>query len=304
MHRHSASHCSLHEVLIHLFQWDRFTFSRLTTFYIIFSVLHCIIQVAFQVKAFTINAAAASFLYSVLIQGNASNGSFPILGDDLRMCDEAASNMKTTLCRVIWSPNHPVSNISNNQQAQTNPLFDVTSAASTASGFFTSSPSTSISTSSASSLSAVVSSLSSTTTTSRQSTSQKASSTTSQAKVTVTVVVQPSVAAVDNNAGSHGTQSARTSIASSPSPTTVPAPNNGDNEVDDDDDDNDNDDEYVDYYSRLSVRSVMDSNITLSLFDTFTAPSPCWGNHGHSLEQWYSPGADTGLWLEHDEKLG
>jgi hypothetical protein len=86
-------------------QWERITFSRLTTVYFIFSVVHCSIQVIFQVQAFSINDQAGKFLYSVLVQGNAtvSNG-FPVLGKhDLRICDHVPNSFSTSSCTVRWN---------------------------------------------------------------------------------------------------------------------------------------------------------------------------------------------------------
>jgi hypothetical protein len=86
-------------------QWEHITFSRLTTFYFIFSILHCLIQVILQVQAFTSNARAATFLHSILMQGNATDtNGFTVLGEnDLRMCDRVPNGFSTSTCRVIWN---------------------------------------------------------------------------------------------------------------------------------------------------------------------------------------------------------
>ena len=55
-------------------QWDRLTFTRLTTIYFVFSVVHCFIQVVLQVQAFSINAQAANLLSDIVHQGNAKRG--------------------------------------------------------------------------------------------------------------------------------------------------------------------------------------------------------------------------------------
>jgi hypothetical protein len=86
-------------------QWEHITFSRLTTFYFIFSILHCLIQVILQVQAFTSNARAATFLHFILMQGNATdtNGFTVLGGNDLRMCDRVPNGFSTSSCRVIWN---------------------------------------------------------------------------------------------------------------------------------------------------------------------------------------------------------
>jgi len=84
--------------------WERIALSRLTRAYFIFSVIHCVIQVTLQINAFTINATAASFLSSVLTQGNASIHAFPVFGNDgeLRLCDHIPSSLSADSCTVIW----------------------------------------------------------------------------------------------------------------------------------------------------------------------------------------------------------
>ncbi|KII93632.1 hypothetical protein PLICRDRAFT_35861 [Plicaturopsis crispa FD-325 SS-3] len=84
--------------------WDRITFSRLTTFYFIFSVLHCIIQVVFQTQAFFINQHAATLLYSIMSEGGATAPGFPVLGNDLRQCTSVPNTVSAASCQVVWSP--------------------------------------------------------------------------------------------------------------------------------------------------------------------------------------------------------
>jgi len=85
--------------------WKRITFSRLTTIYFVFSIVHCFIQVIFQAQAFSINAQAASFLYSILIQGNATDpNGFTVLGkQDLRLCTNVPSSFSASSCSVLWN---------------------------------------------------------------------------------------------------------------------------------------------------------------------------------------------------------
>jgi hypothetical protein len=83
--------------------WDRITFSRLTTIYFTFSVVHFIIQVTLQFRAFSINAHAATFLNSVLSQGNATERGFPVFGNDLRICTYVPTPFDVSGCQVFWN---------------------------------------------------------------------------------------------------------------------------------------------------------------------------------------------------------
>ncbi|KAI0336143.1 hypothetical protein GY45DRAFT_1316219 [Cubamyces sp. BRFM 1775] len=82
--------------------WERVTFSRLTKIYFLFSVLHCIVQVIFQVQAFVANAQAASFLYGLVKQGNATDPGFAVYNVDLRMCETVPRTLDASSCTVVW----------------------------------------------------------------------------------------------------------------------------------------------------------------------------------------------------------
>ncbi|KAF9229606.1 hypothetical protein BS17DRAFT_743880 [Gyrodon lividus] len=83
--------------------WDRITLSRTTTFYFVFSVLHCVVQVVFQVQAFRINVQAADFLASITKQGHTiDSDAFYVFGNDLRLCDNVPASFSTGSCQVIW----------------------------------------------------------------------------------------------------------------------------------------------------------------------------------------------------------
>ncbi|OSD05908.1 hypothetical protein PYCCODRAFT_1404746 [Trametes coccinea BRFM310] len=82
--------------------WERVTFSRLTKIYFAFSVLHCIVQVIFQVQAFFANAQAASFLYGLVKQGNATDPGFAVYDVDLRMCETVPRTVDASSCPVVW----------------------------------------------------------------------------------------------------------------------------------------------------------------------------------------------------------
>jgi hypothetical protein len=89
--------------------WNRLTFSKLTTAYVIFSLVHFTLQISLQIKAFTINADAATLLYSIALQGNATNNSFPALaGHDIRMCASVPTTLSTANCTIVYNgvPTH------------------------------------------------------------------------------------------------------------------------------------------------------------------------------------------------------
>lgn len=84
--------------------WDRLTFSRLTIAYFVFTLVHFVIQLAFQVKAFTLNADAAHFINNILVQGHATNASLPFLsGNTIYMCSWVPSNLDNAACPVVWN---------------------------------------------------------------------------------------------------------------------------------------------------------------------------------------------------------
>lgn len=83
--------------------WDRITLSKTATFYFVFSVLHCVVQVIFQVQAFRINVQAAHLLASITEQGHTiDSGAFYVFGSDLRLCDNVPASFSTASCQVIW----------------------------------------------------------------------------------------------------------------------------------------------------------------------------------------------------------
>ncbi|KAG2156515.1 uncharacterized protein EDB93DRAFT_1247221 [Suillus bovinus] len=84
--------------------WDRITLSRTTTFYFVFSILHCVLQIIFQGQAFRINVEAAKFLASITTQGDTIDpDAFYVLGSDLRLCDSIPADFSTSSCQVIWN---------------------------------------------------------------------------------------------------------------------------------------------------------------------------------------------------------
>ncbi|OBZ79913.1 hypothetical protein A0H81_00460 [Grifola frondosa] len=108
--------------------WDRVTFSRITTIYFIFSVLHCIVQVVFQIQAFMVNAQAATFLSGLIRQGNATSPGFAVLGKDLRI-KSLECRVQLYTSTVISSSSIPLSSASlssTSKSASTETVFTTT----------------------------------------------------------------------------------------------------------------------------------------------------------------------------------
>lgn len=83
--------------------WDRFTSSRLTKIYVLFSLIHFVLQITLQIQAYSINANAASLLFSIALQGNATNSSFPTLaGPEIRMCANVPTDLNTGNCTTVY----------------------------------------------------------------------------------------------------------------------------------------------------------------------------------------------------------
>ncbi|KAF7792487.1 hypothetical protein EIP86_003528 [Pleurotus ostreatoroseus] len=116
---------------------DRVTFSKITLFYVCFSFVHFVVQLVFQVKAFTINASAAGFLKGIIVEGNATEKGFTVLGQDLRMCHTVPNSIDASSCPVVWSP-QPSSNattpVGGNNAANSPSSYDVFAAYTSLSG--------------------------------------------------------------------------------------------------------------------------------------------------------------------------
>jgi uncharacterized Zn-binding protein involved in type VI secretion len=85
--------------------WKRISFSRLTLFYFLFSLAHFIIQLSFQIKAFTVNAEAARFFTRIVTDAQTTNHSLPFLGGStLRMCSWVPSTLDVDIpsCPIVW----------------------------------------------------------------------------------------------------------------------------------------------------------------------------------------------------------
>jgi hypothetical protein len=83
--------------------WDRFTASRIAFIYFVFAIIHCTVQVVFQVQAFSVNKRAADFLSGLIHTGNATFSGFFVLGSQLRFCDHVPTSFSTESCQVVWN---------------------------------------------------------------------------------------------------------------------------------------------------------------------------------------------------------
>ncbi|KIK71377.1 hypothetical protein GYMLUDRAFT_33530 [Collybiopsis luxurians FD-317 M1] len=175
--------------------WDRLTFSKLTTAYLLFSLIHCLVQLALQVRAFTINAHSADALFNISLTAQAFNNSVPFLnGDQLVLCPDVppALNWDTSSCSVVWNGTAVHNNVTTSQQ-----LANMAAAAATSP--VPSSSATSAQATSSSVSSSISSSVSTTSSTSsvRASTSasvpSKSVNNPVKTTVTVTTIASPSV---------------------------------------------------------------------------------------------------------------
>ncbi|KXN81126.1 hypothetical protein AN958_06080 [Leucoagaricus sp. SymC.cos] len=92
--------------------WERVTFSRLTLIYLVFSLLHFLVQLALQTRAFTINASAFR-MGNDLLGGSAHANGLPFYSNStLRICQWVPLNLDLHGggCTVVWpvpQPNTP-----------------------------------------------------------------------------------------------------------------------------------------------------------------------------------------------------
>jgi hypothetical protein len=85
--------------------WSRISFSRLTLLYFFFSVSHFVIQISFQIRAYTINADAHQILSKIVHDAGTVNKSVPFLrGSHLHLCSWIPANLNTDVasCPIIW----------------------------------------------------------------------------------------------------------------------------------------------------------------------------------------------------------
>ncbi|KAI0359062.1 hypothetical protein OH77DRAFT_1420605 [Trametes cingulata] len=221
--------------------WERVTFSRLTKIYFVFSVLHCIVQVIFQVQAFIANAQAATFLYGLVQQGNATDPGFAVYNVELRMCETVPQTLDASACTLVWD-GHTKANMTlasgqNYAAASSSSSAAASSSSAVASSSLNATLSAAVSSASASS-SALSSSAPSSSTSARASSSSAKASSLSAATITRTssVTATSSVALT-----SDATRTLTVTVRVGSAPTASPKP-----DVDDDDEDEDDDDESDD----------------------------------------------------------
>ncbi|KAG8716584.1 hypothetical protein FRC09_015538 [Ceratobasidium sp. 395] len=85
--------------------WDRLTFSRLTAIYFAIAVIHCFIQVIFQISALYINTQAAHVIAHIAATDPNSTPGFAILSKNgpLRSCTGMPGSTGSTPCRMVWA---------------------------------------------------------------------------------------------------------------------------------------------------------------------------------------------------------
>jgi hypothetical protein len=83
--------------------WERLSFSKITFAYFLFSLFHCIIQVAFQSHAFVVNKRGSDGLASIVEKQNATRNGFLVLRDDLRLCNKVPDSFNTDHCDLVWT---------------------------------------------------------------------------------------------------------------------------------------------------------------------------------------------------------
>ena len=96
-------------------------FSRLTVIYFAFSFIHFAIQLGLQIRAFTINAGAASFLGDLVTRGEATTEWLPILrNENISVCNWVSSNLDTDVetCRLVWAARTEGESANEKQNAQ------------------------------------------------------------------------------------------------------------------------------------------------------------------------------------------
>ncbi|KAJ3853314.1 hypothetical protein EV368DRAFT_73556 [Lentinula lateritia] len=182
--------------------WNRLTFSKLTTAYFVFSVIHCVVQLALQARAFTINATSANFLFDISLTAHAFNSSVPYLsGSRLFLCPDVptALNFDTGKCNIVWNGTAVYNNVTTADlaaiQTSSSPLVVSSSSTSVAP--------TSLSSSSASSVPSFTSATPSSNTSATHVAIVKTVSVTRVVHVTATPTSQPASTAEEDDNSAH-----------------------------------------------------------------------------------------------------
>ncbi|QRW00093.1 hypothetical protein RhiJN_28111 [Ceratobasidium sp. AG-Ba] len=85
--------------------WDRLTFSRLTTIYFAIALVHCLVQVTFQISALYVNSQAAHVIAHIAAADPNAKPGFAVLtnGGPLRSCTGMPGSTGSTPCRMVWA---------------------------------------------------------------------------------------------------------------------------------------------------------------------------------------------------------
>lgn len=84
--------------------WTRITASRLTASFFILALLHCTVQVIFQVMAFKTNEYAGNFLSNIIEEsGIMGNWAVLVQNGELRLCGPEDKGKDIMECEVVWT---------------------------------------------------------------------------------------------------------------------------------------------------------------------------------------------------------
>ncbi|RPD63261.1 hypothetical protein L227DRAFT_522304 [Lentinus tigrinus ALCF2SS1-6] len=216
--------------------WDRVTFSRLTKIYFIFSVLHCIVQVVFQVQAFVANADAAKFLGGLIVTGNATDPGFAVYEGDLRMCDTVPASLDASSCTVVWDGHTTATPISDAENYVASSSISSTSAVASAAATTSTLSSATSSFSSAISLSsAPSSSVASSSTVSSASTVRSSSAASASSSAAATSTVSTATASIATTTASRTISTVTVTATASSTPKVNIQDNESDSESESED---------------------------------------------------------------------
>ncbi|KAG8961926.1 hypothetical protein FRC03_004841 [Tulasnella sp. 419] len=86
--------------------WSRLTSSRVITLYFVLSIVHCFIQVVFQLTAYSINFKATDFLSQLQITAGLNTKNFTLLSPDrktLQSCWAIPGDKVERPCKILWA---------------------------------------------------------------------------------------------------------------------------------------------------------------------------------------------------------
>ncbi|KAH9937396.1 uncharacterized protein B0H18DRAFT_867070 [Fomitopsis serialis] len=247
--------------------WERITLSKLTTFYFVFSVLHFAVQLGLQIEAFAINAQAASFLRTLVSQGNATQHGFTVWDGALHMCATAPASLSADSCEILWQPSSMTGNSSvdlssaNVTSAVSGTIASTASSASTSSAASSSLQVSSTASSSSSVAPSGSSTIAATTSTPRQNTSStgvRASTSLSRASTEAAAVLYSTSSATRTATVTHAATPSSTSKV--PSAADDIEENDADDDIEDEEDEDDEEDEEHHHHRRSISAQVITVN--------------------------------------------